>query len=430
MGILSSMYTGVSGIQANGEALGVISDNIANSNTVGFKTSRAEFADVVAKSLKGVLGGHQIGRGAKLNGVTQIFSQGSITQTDKATDVAISGDGFFVVDGPDGRSYTRNGAFNFNKDGELVNIDGNIVKGFRADDDNKITTKLDSIKLERSIIDAKKTESVEMAMNLDIRADVLEGAAFDPTRPNETSNYNTGVTVYDSAGNAHALTMYFSKQADNTWNWHAMAKGEEVVGGQKGQGVVGATGTLSFTIDGKLQNQTINSNSFNFTKGAQPEQQIKFSFGDDITAGGTGLKGSTQYGSNSDIYRHTQDGYTAGTLGGLSFNDDGVLAAFYTNGVTKNIAQVAVAKFENNEGLFKAGNNMFKESRNSGAANIGGPNAGGRGKVFSKSVESSTTDIASEFVNLIQMQRAFQANARTLSSSDELMQEVLNMKRG
>jgi flagellar hook protein FlgE len=429
MGILSSIYTGVSGIQANGEALGIISDNIANANTVGFKTSRAEFADVIAKSLKGILGGNQIGRGTKLNGVTQVFSQGSITQTDKATDLAISGDGFFVMDGPEGRSYTRNGAFNFNKDGELINIDGNIVKGFRADEDGKITTRLDSIKLERTIIDAKKTENVDIAMNLDIRGNIIEGG-FNPESPEKSSNYNTGVTVYDSAGNAHSLTLYFTKTADSQWSWNAMAKGEEIVGGEKGKGFVGASGTLEFTIDGKLQNQTIGQNSFSFTKGAQPDQQIKFEFGDDILAGGTGLKGSTQYGSNSDIYKHIQDGYTAGTLAGLSFNDDGVLAAFYTNGSTKNLAQIAIAKFENNEGLFKAGNNGFKESRNSGTPNIGAPKGGGRGSVFAKSVESSTTDIASEFVSLIQMQRAFQANARTLSSSDELMQEVLNLKRG
>lgn len=429
MGILSSMYTGVSGIQANGEALGVISDNIANANTIGFKTSRAEFADVVAKSLKGVLGGHQIGRGSKLNGVTQIFSQGSVTQTEKVTDLALSGDGFFVMDGEEGRAYSRNGAFNFNKDGELVNVDGLIVKGFRADENGKISTKLDSIKLERSIIDAKKTENLDMAMNLDIRAEVPE-IQFDPAKPGDTSAYSTGVTVYDSAGNSHNVTMYFSKVGDNQWKWHAMAKGDEIVGAEKDKGVIGASGTLTFTIDGKLQSQTIEQNAFNFTKGAQPDQSINFKFGDDIMSGGTGLKGSTQYGSASDVYKQTQDGYTAGTIGGLSFNDDGILAAFYTNGVTKNIAQVAIAKFENNEGLFKAGNNLFKESRNSGSPNIGVPNTAGRGKVFAKSVESSTTDIASEFVNLIQMQRAFQANARTLSSSDELMQEIINLRRG
>ncbi len=428
MGILSSMYTGTTGIQANGEALGVISDNIANANTIGFKTSRAEFSDVIAKSLKGILGGNQIGRGTKLSNVDQIFSQGAITQTEKATDLAISGDGFFVVDGPDGRNFTRNGSFNFNKDGELVNGDGLLVKGFRADDSGKVTTQLDSIKLDRQVIDAKKTETVDISMNLDIRADALP-AGFDATKPNETSNYSTGVTVYDSAGNSHNLTMFFAKTGDNTWTWNAMAKGEETAGGTKGVGVVGATGTLQFTTDGKLQSQQIGSNSFNFAKGALPGQAINFKFGDAIAEGGTGVQGSTQYGTASDVYKHSQDGYTAGTIGGLSFNDDGVLSASYTNGVTKNIAQVAVAKFENNEGLLKAGGNNFKESRNSGAPNLGAPNTSGRGKIFAKSVESSTTDIASEFVNLIQMQRAFQASSRTLSSSDEMMQEILNIKR-
>jgi flagellar hook protein FlgE len=429
MGVLSSLYTGVSGVQANGEALGVISDNIANSNTIGFKTSRAEFQDVIAKSLKGILGGNQIGRGTKLAAVSGIFSQGAVTQTDKSTDLALSGDGFFVVDGPEGRAFTRNGSFNFNKDGELVNSDGMKVKGFSADENGKITSTINPIKLDRNVIDAKRTEKVDMSMNLDIRDEVKQ-LGFDPLKPNDTSNYSTGVTVYDSAGNAHALTVYFNKTADNTWTWNAMAKGEEIVGGQKGQGVVGASGTIQFTVDGKLQSQTTASNAFNFNKGALPNQKIDFNFGDDILQGGTGLKGSTQYGSASDIYKTSQDGYTAGTIGGLSFNDDGILSAFYTNGTTRNIAQVAVAKFENNEGLFKAGNNLFKESRNAGAPNIGAPGAGGRGKVFSKSVEASTTDIASEFVNLIQMQRAFQANSRTLSTSDELMQEVLNIKRG
>ena len=429
MGVLSSMYTGISGIHANGEALGVISDNIANANTIGFKTSRAEFADEISKSLKGVLGGHQIGRGTKLNGVVQLFSQGAISQTEKATDVAISGDGFFVVDGAEGRSYTRNGSFNFNKDGELVNGDGLTVKGFRADETGKISSKLDSVKLDRAVIDAKKTEMVNIAMNLDIRADAVE-SGFDMAKPNETSNYSTGVTVYDSAGNTHNVTLYFTKTGDNQWKWSAAAKGEEMQGGEKGKPVVGASGTLKFTIDGKLQSQTIDSNSFSFTKGAQPDQAIAFKFGDDIEGGGTGISGATQYGSASDIYKHTQDGYTAGTIGGLSFSDDGVLSAFYSNGVTKNLAQLGIAKFENNEGLFKAGNNLFKESRNSGQANIGAPANAGRGRIFSKSVESSTTDIAAEFVNLIQMQRAFQANAKTLSSSDELMQEILNMKRG
>ena len=161
-----------------------------------------------------------------------------------------------------------------------------------------------------------------------IRAEILNGGSFDPNRPTETSNFSTAVVAYDSAGNAHNISVYFSKTADNTWKWYAAAKGEDITGGEKGKAVIGATGTLNFTIDGKLNSQTVDSNAFNFTKGAQPNQAIKFSFGDAIMEGGTGLKGSTQYGSSSDIYKHSQDGYTAGTVGGLSFNDDGVLAAF------------------------------------------------------------------------------------------------------
>jgi flagellar hook protein FlgE len=219
-----------------------------------------------------VLGGHQIGRGAKLNGVTQIFSQGSVTQTDKATDVALTGDGFFVVDTPEGRSYTRNGSFNFNKDGELVNVDGNLVKGFKADDDGKITTKLENIKLDRTIIDAKKTEKVDISMNLDTRADIPE-AGFDPANPDKTSSYSTGITVFDSAGNSHNLTMYFQKQADNTWKWTAMGKGEEMVGGEKGKGMIGASGTLTFTIDGKLQSQTIEQNASTSPRAPSPSSR-------------------------------------------------------------------------------------------------------------------------------------------------------------
>ncbi len=333
MGVLSSLYTGVTGIEANGTALGVIADNISNSNTIGFKTSRAEFSDVVAKSLKGILGGDQIGRGVSLSGVKQIFSQGNMQQTDRATDLAITGDGFFTLDGPGGRAYTRNGAFNFNKDGELINSDGFKVMGFQADEGGEISTKLESIKLDRNIIDAKATEGVNMAMNLDIRTKVAEGG-FNIEDPEKTSSYSTGVTVFDSAGNSHTLTVYFTKTANNQWSWNAVAKGDEIEGAEPGTAVQGASGTLTFDNNGRLLSQETAESSFSFTNGAKPGQEIKFDFGDDITLGGTGVKGSTQYGSPSDIYQHTQDGYQAGTVGGLSFNDDGVLSAFYTNGVT------------------------------------------------------------------------------------------------
>jgi flagellar hook protein FlgE len=426
MGILSSLYTGVSGLTASGEALGIFGDNLANANTTGFKTSRPEFQDVISKSLKGILGGNQIGRGTKLSHVDPIFSQGSIVQTDRSTDLAISGDGFFVLDGTEGRTFTRNGVFNFDKTGALANLDGAKVMGFQADETGLITNKLTDIRLDRTVIDAKRTTKVNLTMNLDIRAD--KGKEFDITNADRTNQYSNAFTVYDTAGNAHLVTMYFEKADDGFWKWHATVKGDEIVGGEHGKLVECATGTLKFNTDGRLMTQTIDKNEFNFNRGALPGQKIDMLFGKSIEEGGDGLQ-TTQYGSVSDLYKHLQDGYAAGTVAGLSFNDDGVLSAIYTNGETLNLAQVSIAKFENNESLFKFGKNLFRESKNSGQAFIGKPGEGGRGRITPKSIESSTTDIASEFINLMSTQRTFQANARAVSTADELMQEILNIKR-
>lgn len=426
MGILSSLYTGVTGLTANGEALSIYGDNIANSNTTGFKVSRPEFQDVIAKSLKGILGGNQIGRGTRLSNITPVFSQGSITQTERSTDLAITGDGFFVLDGQEGRCFTRAGVFNFDKSGAMANLDGAKVMGFVADENGVITNKLEEIKIDRTVIDAKRTSKVNLSMNLDIRAD--KGLEFNPEQPDKTSQYSNSFTVYDSAGNSHLVTVYFNKTDDGIWDWHAMTNGEEMVGGEKGKPMECASGTLKFNTDGRLQEQTISKNEFNFTKGALPGQKIDFIFGKSIQEGGDGLQ-VTQYGTNSDLYRHLQDGYTAGTLAGLSFNDDGVLSAIYTNGETLNIAQVAIAKFENNEALFKKGQNQYRESKNSGQAFVGKPGEGGRGRITPKALESSATDIAGEFINLMQTQRSFQANARAITTADELMSEVLNMRK-
>lgn len=427
MGILSSMYTGITGMQGQGEALAIYGDNIANANTVGFKVSRPEFQDVIAKSLKGLLGGNQIGRGTKLSGVNPIFSQGSIIQTESATDLAITGDGFFVVTGPEGRSFTRNGAFHFDKEGKLINADGYRVQGFQADDSGTITSKMGDISVNRTVIDAKKTSELQVFMNLDLRAD--EKLVFDPARPEQTSHFATGATVYDTAGTAHVVTLYFNKTGNGEWSWRAMAKGEEIVGGKKGEMVEQANGKLIFDTDGRLKNNITNKSSFQFAGGALPNQKIEFNFGQPTSKGGDGLS-VTQYGTASEAYKTIQDGFTAGTLAGLSFNDDGKLAAIYTNGQNINLAQIALAKFENPEGMFKMGGNRYRESRLSGQPTIGAPQAGGRGQVTSKTIESSTTDIANEFINLMTAQRNFQANSRVISAADQMMQEVLNIGRG
>ena len=428
MGVLSSLYTGVSGLAAQGEALGVIGDNIANANTVGFKASRAEFQDIVSKSLKGILGGNQIGRGVKIGAVNPILIQGNVDSTEKATDLAISGDGYFTLRGSDGESFTRDGSFHFDREGYLVTNDNQRVQGFQADEKGTILNKTGDIKFPRALVPAKATEVIRMDLNLDSRIQNLK--TFDPKNPNDTSHYSTGIELYDSQGNKHLMTMYFAKTADRTWSWNGMVDGKEVVGGKPGEMSKVASGVVTFTTDGKLDTETTTEANFNFSGGALLAQKIKVDFGDSITTDkGVGLDGTKQYGKESDLITWRQDGAAAGTITNLSFNDEGVCTALYSNGETRDLAQIALSKFENAEALFKVGNNRMKEARDSGSPAVGAPNRAGRGKIFAKSLERSTVDLALEFVNLIQNQRGFQANAKTITTTDELLAEVIQLKR-
>ena len=428
MGVLSSLYTGVSGLSAQGEALGVIGDNIANANTVGFKASRAEFQDIVSKSLKGILGGNQIGRGVKIGAVNPILTQGNVDATEKSTDLAIAGDGYFTLKGTDGESFSRDGSFKFDKEGYLVTNDYQRVQGFQSDDKGVIINKLGDIKFPRALTPAKATTKMRLDLNLDSRVQTVK--QFDPKNPYDTSHYSTGLEMYDSQGNKHLINMFFNRTADRTWTYNGMVDGKEVVGGKDDEMSTVVQGVVTFTTDGKLDTENQSVNNFNFKGGAQLNQQVKIDFGDSITTDkGTGLDGSKQYGKESDLISWHQDGSAAGTINNLSFNDEGVLTALYSNGETSDIAQIALAKFENPEAMFKVGNNRLKEARDSGAPAIGAPQRAGRGKIFAKSLERSTVDLALEFVNLIQNQRGFQANAKTITTTDELLNEVINLKR-
>lgn len=426
MSILNSLNIGVTGLQASGAAMSVTGDNIANAGTFGFKSSRAEFQDMLSKSLKGIDGGDQIGSGTKLAHVTPIFTQGNINRTESITDLAINGNGFFAVDAPFGRGFTRDGSFRFDKEAALINGDGHKVLGFQADDNGEITNKVGEIKVGNTTIPASATKKVDMMMNLDSRAKVQQ---WNPEDPEKTSDFNTSMTVYDNVGTARVISLYFNKSADNTWSYHAMVDGKDAQGGTEGKLMEMANGTIKFNQKGQLDEVVEGQNAFNFNGGAEQGQKIAFSFGKSIKEGGDGKEGATQYGSKSSIARHTQDGTTAATLASMSFNDDGVLTAVYDNGVTRDIAQVIVAKFENTEALLKMGKNMFKESRKSGQAALGKPGSDGRGEVLSKSIELSNVDLANEFIGLMASQRNFQANTKTITTSDQMLQEVLNIKR-
>ncbi len=430
MGVFSSLFTGVSGLTSQGEALGVIGDNIANANTIGFKASRAEFQDIVAKSLKGILGGNQIGRGVKIGAVNPILTQGNVDNTEKATDLAISGDGYFVLRGSDGETYTRDGSFHFDREGFLVSNDGQRVQGFETNEKGKVINKLADIRFPRSLIPAKGTTEVRFDLNLDSRVEVNSKMVFNPKDPHNTSHYSTGAEIFDSQGNKHLITLFFNKTADRNWEIHGMADGKEVTGAKPDEMAEVYGGKLTFNVDGKLDTEVTTKSAFNFTGGALQNQTIKIDFGDAITTDkGKGIDGTKQYGKESDLITWKQDGAAAGTITNMSFNDEGVLTALYTNDQAQDLAQVSLAKFENPEALFKVGNNRLKEARDSGTASIGKAGHGGRGKLFAKSLERSTVDLALEFVNLIQNQRGFQANAKTITTTDELLGEVINLKR-
>lgn len=426
MGILRSFTIGVSGLNASGQGMGVIGDNIANAGTNGFKSSRAEFQDVLAVSLKGIEGGDQFGAGTKLGHIKPMMTQGDITRTDSVTDLALSGDGMFTVDAPAGRTFTRDGSFHFDKEGQLTTLDGYKILGFQADESGKILNKLDAIKLGNTTIPAKATKEVVMSMNIDSRMNKM---TFDIANPEKTSSFSNSMTIYDNVGTARTVTAYYNKVDNNTWEYHIAADGKDVEAGKPDTMYEQASGTLVFNDRGQLDEERPGKNSFNFNKGAAKDQKITFNWGQSIKEGGNGLTASTQYGSESAMARHTQDGSSAATLTSLSFNDKGILTASYDNGEARDVAQIAIAKFENNEGLFKIGKNLFKESKASGQAAYGKPGESGRGDVLSKSIELSNVDIANEFVNLMTAQRNFQANAKTLTTADEMLQQVLQIKR-
>jgi len=425
MSIMRAFNIGITGLAANGQSMSVTGDNIANAGTTGFKASRSEFQDILAVSLKGMAGGAQIGAGTRLANVKVLHNQGDVTRTESNTDMAISGEGFFVTDAPFGRGYTRDGSFHFNKVGELVSADNYKVLGFEYRN-GKRTNLISPISLSNANIPAKATDEVSIRMNLDTRAN---RQTFDKKNPNDTSDYSSALVVYDNIGTQRLVTLYWNKTDNNRWDYHAMVEGKDAAGGKPGEMYEMARGRLQFDNNGLLQEEISQNNSFNFSFGAKPNQVIKFNFGKSLKEGGDGLRATTQYGIKSSVARHGQDGHSTGNLASLTFDDQGVMTAAYSNGELREIAQVALAKFEDNEGLFKMGKNLYKATRVSGQPAVGGPEEGGRGEIISKSLELSNVDLAKEFVNLMTQSRNFKANSKVITTSDEMAQEILNLKR-
>ena len=711
---LTSLYAGISGLNVNSDAISLIGNNIANSNTIGFKSGRIQFKDIVSSSLGGGTAG-QIGRGATTGGISTLFTQSSFETTTRGTDLAIDGDGFFIVADGGSNFYTRAGDFIFDKDGLLVNSSGLAVQGWKVSEDGQTSGDIGDINVSDVSSSSKATSEVSLGANLDstsetkfvlndynnrfvlnagstdivvnlingtytgetlanelqakiqddtvFQADVaiptdftvtyskvtgkftftnnsgsdltlnvitdsgldtdmsmrellgleikdrtdpvdgtvdnisiangtnfisdelprlsdklfyvntnnntiifnvggteyqsnitvqadpytslfaddgagvkvpssdsmsaalaaaLNGATetadgitplsatgptfsvdfddvtglfsissvdggdgddirfkwedertsaeqlvgfaseydanntttvtsftitgstgsvesvfapntvFDPT----AATYSTAMNVYDTLGSPHTVTVYFKKQGSNQWEWHAVMNSSSLDNGIPNDDgsdrlmEVGSGGILQFNPNGSLKSESgHNDVYFNFAGGATLMQEIDVNFGDSTTEGGSGLDGTTQYADSSATFSQTQDGFPAGSLSGVNIGNDGLISGIFSNGEIKALARLALAMFNSPWGLEKKGDNVWAETIKSGNVSVGLPGTAGRGTIASNSLEQSNVDIATEFVKMIAAQRAFQANAKMITTSDELLNEVVNLKR-
>ncbi len=442
MGISQALYTGVTGLAVNSDGMAVIANNIANANAKGFKRDRAEFEDLLSVDLNSANGPAQIGRGSRLRDVKTIFSQGSLKVTDSLTDLAIQGNGFFVVqnDGAEvressGRYYTRVGSLQFDKDGFLSDGQGGKIQGYVADASGDLTSRLADVRIQTANLPPKATDVVNFNLQLDSRSPLLKDKEFDITSPIKSSNYNTSITVYDSQGTAHNVTVFFRKMStDNetgtNWEWRAVADSKDLKNPSGNDLTEIGKGEVEFDKNGFLSAEKPIDFSVTWNNGSIANQSINFDFGVNNTVEqGNGINASTSIAAESSTIFHQQSGYEAGNLQSLEITQSGTVEGLYTNGLRRKLAGVALATFENKDALQKGGRNLFTSTVKSGPAKIGLPQSGGRGSLFASSLEESNVDLASEFVDMILTQRLFQANSRSITTTDTMIEEVVNLKR-
>ncbi|MES2534885.1 MAG: flagellar hook protein FlgE [Pseudomonadota bacterium] len=395
--------TGLSGLNSAAKQLDVIGSNVANTNTVGFKQSQVQFADVFAGSLAG--------GGSKVAAAGQQFSQGNISTTSNVLDLAISGNGFFRMSNNGAVSYTRNGQFNLDKDGMIVNSAGMQLTGYLADATGAIAPGA-PVPLSVSGLEnpPAATQNVAVLLNLDSRAAVHPALPAFSAADSTTYDYTTAVGVYDSLGNVHTMQTYFVKSAANTWDVYATSN--DVVP------AVTSMGQLTFDTNGNLTAPVPASFNSTYTVGTGAANiNINVNF-----------TGTLQYGSSFGVNKLGQDGYASGRLAGFNVETDGKIVGRYTNGQTAVLGQVALTNFGNPGGLAVQGGNQWTETAESGTAVVGAPNTGGLGVLQSSAVEDSNVDMTAELVSMITAQRFYQANAQSIKTQDQVLQSLLNMR--
>jgi flagellar hook protein FlgE len=411
MSLISTLFTGVTGLSGNSSAMGVIGDNISNVNTVGFKESKAVFSDIFSSILTNGSVTSQLGRGSQLQGTIQSFSQGSFEASTNALDLAIDGSGFFVVNNGSGNFYTRAGQFRLNDDGLVQAITGEILQG------NQITNGVASTST--SNIDLAGVQSAPQASTTFQIGANLDSAATAAT------TFNTPITLFNSVGSQILLNAQFTKVAgSNSWTYALSPSDGTVTSGASGTVTFDTSGQLS-AINGALADQTI---VIDYSAANPPAaaQTLTWDLVDNSGATNGKLTGFAAQSNNNSL---VQDGFTTGTLVGLTVNAQGVIAGLFNNGQTDNLFQVVMADFLAPSGLTRQGQNLFAESAESGQPVIGVAETGGFGAIVGQSLELSNVDLAEQFVTLIQTQQAFQASARIITTADDLLTEAVNLVR-
>ena len=417
---------GLSGLSAASKNLEVIGNNVANANTYGEKSSRAEFADMYAGAMSGASGNNiQAGIGVQVATVAQQFNQGNITPTGNPLDLAINGSGFFQVqDASNQTQYTRNGQFKVSSVGTIINDQGNKLLGYPADAaGNIVPGAAKPLQLPTGGIDPQQTTKSTMELNLDAREGVTtpaSGPAIDFTNQ-KTYNNATSVTMYDAKGQDVAVSYYFQKTGTDAFDVYATANGS-TVGGSAGSPAPIAS--LQFSSDGS----TLISPSGPITLDIPASTNAAGAATLPITGIQLDVSGATEFGSNFGVTNMTQDGYTAGALLGVSVDNNGKLVAQYSNGQTKAAGQVELATFRNNQGLSAIGGNAWKATNASGGPTVGVPGDGNFGVCNAGSLEESNVDLTAELVSMITAQRDYQANAQTIKTMDQAMQTLVNLR--
>ena len=421
---------GVSGLNASASNLDVIGNNIANSGTIGFKSGTAQFSDVYA--------GSRVGLGTQVAGVSQNFTSGAVQTSSRALDVAIvNGDGFFRLASPGGEvAYSRNGQFNLDKDGFIVNSAGLQLTGYPVGANGGVAGGSPApLQLPTTAMQPNSTQNIAAQFNLDSRSAVIPAATTFDASDSTTYNYANAVTVYDSLGNSHELSTFFVKVAadaastppvlDNTWQVYATADGQALTS----SGAIPDAAATPPTVPGALGTLIFDGNGALTSGGSMGFNGLAWGNGSGPSTFTLDIAGTTQFGNVNDVKKLTQDGYTSGTLTSYAINQDGTVTGKYSNEQAKTLGQIVLSSFVNPNGLQPKGDNVWAETSASGQPLTGTPGAGTKmGALTSGALEASNVDLTSELVNLIIAQRTYQANAQTVKTQDQVMQTLVNMR--